>query len=139
MPEIMIAARPGMVVIDGKRRMVRKGVTTAHATHPIVTGHPKLWRPLKVDYPAVSAARGGRKEAGGQQEVDNAAVRAWASGQGIEVAPYGRIAAGIIEQYRAAQASPDPQDEEPDDLDDADDDLDEDAEDEDLESVGGPQ
>ena len=35
-------------------------------------------------------------------EVDPAAVRAWAAGQGIDVSPRGRISAKVIEQYRAA-------------------------------------
>jgi hypothetical protein len=51
-PEIMIAAKPGIVYLEGQRRMVRKGRTTAHSTHPIVTEHPRLWERLKVDYPA---------------------------------------------------------------------------------------
>lgn len=50
MREIMIARRPGTVVINGQRRMVRKGVTTAHADHPIVRDHPRLWEPLKVTH-----------------------------------------------------------------------------------------
>lgn len=52
MPEILIAVRTGTVYINGARRMVRKGKTTAHPGHRIVTEHPKLWGPLRVDYPA---------------------------------------------------------------------------------------
>jgi hypothetical protein len=55
-PEIMIAAKPGIVYLEGQRRMVRKGRTTAHSTHPIVTEHPRLWERLKVDYPAAPDA-----------------------------------------------------------------------------------
>ena len=53
-----------------------------------------------------------RKVAGGRRatpaakpafaEVDPAAVRAWAAGQGIEVSSRGRIGRMVIEQYRAA-------------------------------------
>ena len=35
-------------------------------------------------------------------EVDPAAVRAWAAGQGIDVSPRGRISRKVIDQYRAA-------------------------------------
>lgn len=33
---------------------------------------------------------------------DPAAVRAWAAGRGIKVSPRGRIAAAVVEQFRAA-------------------------------------
>lgn len=49
--EIVIAALPGTVVIDGQRQMVRRGVTTAHVGHEIVERYPHLWRPIDVDYP----------------------------------------------------------------------------------------
>jgi hypothetical protein len=35
-------------------------------------------------------------------EVDNKAVRAWASSNGIELSARGRIPASVLEQYRAA-------------------------------------
>ncbi len=55
----------------------------------------------------VSGGRpGGRRSARASKptfsEVDPAAVRAWAAGQGIEVSSRGRISAKVIEQYRAA-------------------------------------
>jgi Lsr2 len=57
----------------------------------------------------VQAARkvsGGRRSALASKsafsEIDPAAVRAWAAGQGIEVSPRGRISKTVIEQYRAA-------------------------------------
>ncbi len=53
-----------------------------------------------------------RKVAGGRRatpaarpvfsQVDPAAVRAWAAGQGVEVSPWGRISRKVIDQYRAA-------------------------------------
>lgn len=48
---IVIAAQTGTVVLDGGRRIVRKGVTTAHAGHELVTRYPHLWRPIQPDYP----------------------------------------------------------------------------------------
>ena len=57
----------------------------------------------------VDAARkvsGGRRAAASGKAsysgYDPAAVRAWASGQGIEVNARGRIKADVVEQYRAA-------------------------------------
>jgi hypothetical protein len=35
--------------------IVRKGQTTAHAGHPLVKAHPKLWAPIAVDYPLTGA------------------------------------------------------------------------------------
>jgi len=61
----------------------------------------------------VRAARkvsGGRRSAPPSKpafsEVDPAAVRAWAAGQGIKVSPRGRISKNVIEQYRAAGNRP---------------------------------
>lgn len=52
----------------------------------------------------VSAAgrRGGRASKPAFSEVDPAAVRAWAAGQGISVSPRGRISKSVVDQYRAA-------------------------------------
>jgi hypothetical protein len=117
MPEIMIAVRPGTVYLDGSRRMVRKGRTTAHSDHPIVTQHPKLWAPLKVDYASPEPvyeddAFGGTPEApavppqppAAAAEVDNTAVRQWGADNGIEV-KRGKIPQAVIDQYRAAVAA----------------------------------
>lgn len=46
------------------------------------------------------AARGSRKPA--VDGVDNATVRAWAAGQGIEISERGRIPGTVIARYRAA-------------------------------------
>ena len=46
--------------------------------------------------------RGGRASKPAFLEVDPAAVRAWAAGQGIAVSPRGRISKDVVEQYRAA-------------------------------------
>ena len=35
-------------------------------------------------------------------EVDPAAVRAWAKGNGVDVSPRGRVKAAVLEAYRAA-------------------------------------
>lgn len=46
--------------------------------------------------------RGGRASTPSFSEVDPAAVRAWAAGEGIAVSPRGRISKNVVEQYRAA-------------------------------------
>lgn len=56
-PVIMIACRPGLIIDErGRRRSVKKGVTTAHSDHPVVAKHPRLWRPLEVTYPSPTLA-----------------------------------------------------------------------------------
>ncbi|HZN74926.1 MAG TPA: hypothetical protein VFC00_25100 [Micromonosporaceae bacterium] len=105
MSEIMIAVRQGHIRIDGRRYIVRRGVTTAHRDHPIVRDHPNLWEPIKIDYPMPDGA--GSVGAGTPSgEPDNAVVRAWATGAGIPVAPYGKVPSAVIEAYRAAHAAP---------------------------------
>lgn len=104
MPEIMIAVRPGVVYLNGQRRMVRKGKTTAHAGHPIVTDHPKLWRPITVDFAEDGDDLSDAEvtpDAG--DPIDNHAVREWAAEQGIEV-KRGKIPQAVIDKYRAATA-----------------------------------
>ncbi|HEX6682434.1 MAG TPA: histone-like nucleoid-structuring protein Lsr2 [Candidatus Limnocylindrales bacterium] len=133
MPEIMIAIRPGTVYIDGRRRMVRKGRTTAHSTHPIVVNHPRMWAPIQVDYPAqdddadlVEVSTFGSSDpeflsttptletatinpveattAEPTPEPKPADVRAWAREEGIEVSASGKVAADVVERYKAAHA-----------------------------------
>lgn len=50
----------------------------------------------------VSAARGRRRLSGRESGVDNAAVRAWARSEGLQVSERGRISADVIRQYQAA-------------------------------------
>ncbi|MEU8264918.1 histone-like nucleoid-structuring protein Lsr2 [Micromonospora sp. NPDC048999] len=51
MQQTMIAAKTGTTVTpDGQRRIVRQGVTTAHAGHEIVERYPHLWAPIRPDY-----------------------------------------------------------------------------------------
>lgn len=125
-PDIMIARRTGTIYIEGRRRMIRKGMTTAHRESPVVTGHPKLWEPLRIDYPALTKAAEldsaaadtapvpapattaeippATALAGSDGGPDNAAVREWAAAQSppVEVAPFGRIPAAVLDAYRAA-------------------------------------
>lgn len=52
------------------------------------------------------ARRAGRssseRAAAGPTPVDSRAVRAWASSNGVQVSPRGRIPASVVEQFRAA-------------------------------------
>ncbi|MEU5950329.1 hypothetical protein ABZ793_32965, partial [Micromonospora sp. NPDC047465] len=50
MTRVLIAVKPGTVTVGGVRRIVRKGVTTAHDGHEIVQRYPHLWAPIRPDY-----------------------------------------------------------------------------------------
>ena len=50
-----------------------------------------------------SAVRGGRRSSRADRE-QNQAIREWAQGKGLEVAPRGRIAQAVLEQYEAEGA-----------------------------------
>lgn len=128
MPEIMIAIRPGTVYLNGARRMVRKGRTTAHATHEIVRKHPRMWAPIRVDYPApdditgdilgdttgdtgpdtpatpaaTSEATPAPLDVAENATLTPAQVRTWARENGIDVSPKGKIPADVVERYQAA-------------------------------------
>lgn len=52
MSQIMIAKATGLPRVDGRRVPVRKGITTADSSHPIVRDHPHLWQEIVPDYPA---------------------------------------------------------------------------------------
>jgi hypothetical protein len=117
-------AASNVVYHQGRRVVIRKGRTTAAASHPIVTEHPRLWEPLRVDYPAPAPAPESDlldvstfdQEPGTEMipgpdpgspdvvtdEPKPAQVRAWARGQGIGVSASGKVSAGLVEQYKAA-------------------------------------
>lgn len=104
MQQIMIAAKTGTVTLDGQRRMVRKGVTTAHAGHELVDRYPHLWQPIQVHYPVDEPDddEPSPVDPPADDEPSPATVRAWAKDQGIDVPPRGRVPAEVIEQYRQA-------------------------------------
>lgn len=58
--------------------------------------------PAVVEAPAVAAPTA--PEAATAGEPDSKDVRAWAEKNGVTVSPRGRIAAAVVEQYKAAQA-----------------------------------
>lgn len=65
---------------DGIPHVIAAGITMARSTHPIVTDHPGLWKPLDVTYdveepapkapaktpPAAAAAPAAKKQGAGQ-------------------------------------------------------------------------
>lgn len=121
MPEILMAVGTGTIDTDGGRIVVKKGVTTAHAGHPLVRRFPHLWAPIKVDYPwsDVEPDQGdpgepdpgeddgdqGEAEDDGDPAAERAAIRAWAAEQGIEVSPHGKIPASVVDAYQAAHGA----------------------------------
>lgn len=52
------------------------------------------------------AADAGTRVTGVAEPSESARIREWAAGRGIAVNPQGRIAQGVIDQYRAAMAPP---------------------------------
>ncbi len=51
---------------------------------------------------AASSRSGGRRPDAARSSVDNAAVRAWAREQGLEVSPRGRISSEVLARYEEA-------------------------------------
>jgi hypothetical protein len=51
--DILIARVSAVIVVDGKKYIIRRGKTTAHYGHPVVRGNEHMFRSLSVDYPVV--------------------------------------------------------------------------------------
>lgn len=97
MAEILMAAQSAAVTLDdGIPRMIEAGRTMAHADHPIVTGCPSLWQPLRVHYSTAEPD---------PTQYDAKAVRAWAAQQGVDVPARGKLPDTIVAQYQAAQGA----------------------------------
>ena len=106
---IMIAKRSGMPTLAGRRRKVRKGVTTADSSHPIVRDHPHLWQEIVPDYPA-PAEEPDRIDVStidqrpGTETVpdrpSNAEIRQWAAHAGRDGPAYGKIPTSVLDAWR---------------------------------------
>lgn len=48
--DILVASRTGYVLVDGQQVVVRKGMTTARAGHPVIEAGGDLWVPLVPDF-----------------------------------------------------------------------------------------
>lgn len=48
--DILVARVSAVLKYDGKRIVLHRGKTTAHANHPLVRGHENLFTNLVVDY-----------------------------------------------------------------------------------------
>lgn len=48
--DILVARVSAVLKYDGKRIVLHRGKTTAHANHPLVRGHEHLFTNLVVDY-----------------------------------------------------------------------------------------
>jgi hypothetical protein len=96
--DLLTARQTGVVDIDGKRCPVVRGRTIAHPEHPIARDNPRLWAPLKLDYPQPAADAG----------PSSAEVRAWAAEQGIDVPRRGRLPEAVVEAYMEAVTAPSP-------------------------------
>lgn len=50
MSDVLVAKTNAMIEYDGRRIVVKKGITTAHADHDVVRTHPDLWEPQKINF-----------------------------------------------------------------------------------------
>nr|MDT0660853.1 hypothetical protein [Micromonospora sp. DSM 115978] len=50
MRDLFVARTSGVIMWQGRRHPLQRGVTIAHPDHPLRVGHPKLWKPLHVHY-----------------------------------------------------------------------------------------
>ncbi|MFI2663729.1 hypothetical protein [Micromonospora carbonacea] len=48
--DLVVARTSGVIMHEGRRHPIRRGVTIARAGHPLVGKSPKLWQPLRVHY-----------------------------------------------------------------------------------------
>lgn len=103
MAEILMAAESAAVTLDdGIPHMIEAGRTMAHADHPIVTGCPSLWQPLKVHYSTDEPEPEPEPDASKESQPDAKAVRAWAAEQGIEAPARGKLPDSITQAFLKA-------------------------------------
>lgn len=50
MSTVLVAKMNALVEFDGRRVVIKKGITTAREGHEIVTQHPNLWEPQTVQF-----------------------------------------------------------------------------------------
>lgn len=50
MPRILVAKTTAMIEHDGRRIVVKQGITTAREGHAVVKEHPELWVPQSVTF-----------------------------------------------------------------------------------------
>lgn len=92
--QIMRAVKTG-IVKDGPngRTVIRRGESTAQAGHPIVTGHPHLWAPIRPDFPV----EGGEVGAG-TSPVERRDVQALSAAGIVWAEEIRRLAAGLADR-----------------------------------------
>ena len=49
-PDILVANTTCMIEHEGRRVMLRRGITTVRAGHPIAEGHEQLFEPITVHF-----------------------------------------------------------------------------------------
>ena len=50
MSRILVAKTNALIEYDGRRIVIKGGITTAREGHAVVTEHPELWTPQKVNF-----------------------------------------------------------------------------------------
>ncbi|WP_431976172.1 hypothetical protein [Micromonospora haikouensis] len=54
--DLVVARTSGVIMHEGRRHPIRRGVTIARVGHPLVEKSAKLWQPLRVHYDLPVAA-----------------------------------------------------------------------------------
>lgn len=62
MCDLVVARTSGVVMWQGRRNTIQRGVTVAHREHPLVARNPGLWKELIVHYNVEPAAAVGSVE-----------------------------------------------------------------------------
>lgn len=62
MGDLVVARTSGVVMWQGRRNTIQRGVTVAHRDHPLVARNPKLWKDLVVHYDVEPATDSGLVE-----------------------------------------------------------------------------
>lgn len=50
MSRILVAKTNALIEYDGRRIVIKGGITTAREGHDVVKAHPELWTPQKVNF-----------------------------------------------------------------------------------------
>lgn len=116
--DVYVATRTAVIIHDGRRETIRRGVTRVRAGHPLLDEHPDMFEVLTVHFD-VEDTRQREGEQRGAQDLkpttadgtpekattpDAKKVREWAAEQGIEVSNRGKLPAEVVEAYQRAHS-----------------------------------
>lgn len=74
--DILVANETGMIIVDGERYMIHKGVTRVRKGHPMIKGNEALFKPIDVHYDVEQATRAPGEKRGGHRRAPKKAAAA---------------------------------------------------------------